>query len=224
MRFTSALLTLVLVISNGTALPEVDEPLMNRKVDTGLTVEQFDGYVNLLQMFKDMLPKDLMNTLESLNGGEKGEVIALITNWFQGNVKKPENREEVAQFLKDNLPSVSTKIEKLNATFYEKFDKLKPKTQEMLRLWRDKAVNITGSSTGEAAARQLQLMREFGLAVQTLDPETKEDLRSQFPTAVKLTEGLGFTVITTIMMIGEKIADSLTPLSTVAPIMDCPVE
>lgn len=49
---------------------------------------------------------------------------------------------------------------------------------------------MEGSTPAESAGKQLQLVQDFGSAIQKLDSETKEDLRKQFPSAVKLTEGL----------------------------------
>ncbi|CAI5444744.1 unnamed protein product [Caenorhabditis angaria] len=211
------------------AAPLVQEPLQTKKNVEGLTVEAFDGYVGVLKMFKDMLPGDLMNTLDSLNMTQKGELVTFLTGWFQDKIKKPTTKAEIVELFKDHLPSVYEKINFLNTTFYDKFNALKPETQTLLRQWKDKAIDLTSeTNSGDSASKQLQLLRDFATSVQNMDTETREDLRTQFPSAVSLTEGLGFTVFTTIAMVLQKVIESVSqaaaPISaTVASAVECAI-
>lgn len=69
-------------------------------------MEAFDGYVGLLNMFKEMLPKDLMQTLNSLNGTEKSQIVSFITEWFQDKISKPVDKEGIVALIKEKLPAV----------------------------------------------------------------------------------------------------------------------
>ncbi|CAJ0596779.1 unnamed protein product [Cylicocyclus nassatus] len=195
-----------------------------RKDESMLTIANLDSYFDMMKMFRGMLPKDLMSTIDSLNITEKGELVAFLSDWYHGRIKKPENKAEIVELIKDKLPTVYEKIDALNTTFYEKFLKLKPETQELLRSWRDKAIELEGETAAESAAKRLQFLRDVALSVQTMNNETKEDIRSQFPLAVNLTEGFGFTVFTTMAMIVQKIMEGFGAqgAATVAP-QDCAV-
>ncbi|VDO60960.1 unnamed protein product [Heligmosomoides polygyrus] len=165
-----------------------------------------------------------MTTIDNLNLTEKGELVAFMSDWYKGRIQKPENKAEVVELIKEKLPTVYEKIDALNTTFYTKFLQLKPETQELLRSWRDKAVSLEGDTPAESAAKRLQFLRDVALSVQTMNNETKEDIRSQFPTAVNLTEGFGFTVLTTLAMIVQKIMESFSAIGggTVPP-QECPI-
>ncbi|KHJ81765.1 hypothetical protein OESDEN_18547 [Oesophagostomum dentatum] len=58
-----------------------------------------------------------------------------------------------------------------------------------------------------------------------MNNETKEDLRSQFPTMVNLTEGFGFSVFTTMAMIMQKIMELFATVAagTTAAPAECPI-
>ncbi|ETN71922.1 hypothetical protein NECAME_14052 [Necator americanus] len=205
-------------------MEEPKEPEATKNEEQALTVESLDGYLDMIKMFRGMLPQDLMKTIDSLNITEKGELVGFLSDWYNGRIKKPENKAEIVELIKDYLPTVYEKIDALNTTFYEKFLKLKPETQELLRSWRDKAISLEGETPAESAAKRLQFLRDVALSVQTMNNETKEDIRSQFPTAVNLTEGFGFTVLTTMAMIVQKIMESFSAIgTTVATPQDCPV-
>ncbi|VDL82043.1 unnamed protein product, partial [Nippostrongylus brasiliensis] len=89
--------------------------------------------------------------------------------------------------------------------------------------WRDKAVSLEGETPTESATKRLQFLRDVALTVQTMNNETREDIRSQFPTAVNLTEGFGFTVLTTIAMIVQKVMESFNSIGATTAPQDCPV-
>ncbi|PIO68786.1 hypothetical protein TELCIR_09413 [Teladorsagia circumcincta] len=206
-------------------LVEDDNEVMEKKEEKTLTMESFDSYLDMIKMFRGMLPQDLMTTIDNLNLTEKGELLSFMSDWYNGRIKKPENKAEIVELLQEKLPTVYDKISHLNTTFYTKFQKLKPETQELLRSWRDKAVSLEGETPAESAAKRLQMLRDVALSVQTMNNETKEDIRSQFPTAVNLTEGFGFTVLTTLAMIAQKIMESFSSVvggATAAP-QDCPI-
>ncbi|VDL86916.1 unnamed protein product [Nippostrongylus brasiliensis] len=162
----------------------------------------------MLKMFRGMLPNDLMTTLDNLNMTEKGELVSFLSDWYHGRIKKPENKAEIVELIQEKLPTVYDKIDALNTTFYSKFLKLKPETQELLR---------------SSATKRLQFLRDVALTVQTMNNETREDIRSQFPTAVNLTEGFGFTVLTTIAMIVQKVMESFNSIGAATAPQDCPV-
>ncbi|KAK5981943.1 hypothetical protein GCK32_017461, partial [Trichostrongylus colubriformis] len=106
---------------------------MTKKEEKTLTMESFDGYLDMIKMFRGMLPQDLMKTIDNLNLTEKGELVSFLTDWYNGRIKKPENKAEIVELLQEKLPTVYDKISFLNTTFYMKFQKLKPETQELLR-------------------------------------------------------------------------------------------
>ncbi|WKY01540.1 hypothetical protein Q1695_015501 [Nippostrongylus brasiliensis] len=201
----------------------VIEDVMEKKEEQVLTVEGLDGYIDMLKMFRGMLPNDLMTTLDNLNMTEKGELVSFLSDWYHGRIKKPENKAEIVELIQEKLPTVYDKIDALNTTFYSKFLKLKPETQELLRAWRDKAVSLEGETPTESATKRLQFLRDVALTVQTMNNETREDIRSQFPTAVNLTEGFGFTVLTTIAMIVQKVMESFNSIGATTAPQDCPV-
>ncbi|CAL2044051.1 unnamed protein product [Caenorhabditis brenneri] len=161
-------------------------------------------------MFKDMLPLDIVTTLDNLNITQKGEVVNFLSNWFQDRINRPNTTAEIVEVLRQNLPSVYDKINSLNSTFYTKFGNLKPESQQLLREWREKAVDLLGDQrpAGETAAQNLQLLRDFAMSIRDVKPEIREDLKTQFPQAVSLTEGLGFTVFTTMIMVVQKIVET----------------
>ena len=72
-----------------------------------MTVQQFDGYVGILNMFRESLPKKLMEVLNSLNVSEKMELVSFVSNWFQDKIQRPETRQELVNVIKANLPTVS---------------------------------------------------------------------------------------------------------------------
>ncbi|VDL65425.1 unnamed protein product [Nippostrongylus brasiliensis] len=125
----------------------VIEDVMEKKEEQVLTVEGLDGYIDMLKMFRGMLPNDLMTTLDNLNMTEKGELVSFLSDWYHGRIKKPENKAEIVELIQEKLPTekeyeritkfisiqVYDKIDALNTTFYSKFLKLKPETQELLR-------------------------------------------------------------------------------------------
>ncbi|EFO99894.1 hypothetical protein GCK72_019513 [Caenorhabditis remanei] len=190
-------------------LKDVEEPIA-KQTHQALTVETLDGYIGLLKMFKDMLPLDLVTTMDNLNVTQKGEVVNFLSNWFQDRLHRPNTTTEIVELLRDNLPSVYDKITSLNTTFYTKFNNLKPETQTLLREWRTKAVDLLGDQrpAGETAAQNLQLLRDFAMSIRDVKPEIRDDLKTQFPQAVSLTEGLGFTVFTTMIMVVQKIVET----------------
>nr|CDJ84148.1 Protein C07G3.10 [Haemonchus contortus] len=219
------ILSICLVCFSAPLIDDVNE-VMEKKEEKMLTMETFDGYLDMIKMFRGMLPQDLMKTIDNLNLTEKGELISFLSDWYNGRIKKPENKAEIVELLQEKLPTVYDKIHSLNTTFYTKFQALKPETQELLRSWRDKAVSLEGDTPAESAAKRLQFLRDVALSVQTMNNETKEDIRSQFPTAVNLTEGFGFTVLTTLAMIAQKIMESFSTIAaavTGAP-QDAPQE
>ncbi|VDM54781.1 unnamed protein product [Angiostrongylus costaricensis] len=181
-------------------------------------MEALDEYLDMIKMFRGMLPQDLIGTIENLNVTEKGELISFMSNWYHGRIKKPENKDELVELIKEELPTLYDKIDALNTTFYTKFLQLKPETQEILRSWRDKAISLEGATPSESAVKRLQMLRDVALSVQTMSNETKEDIRSQFPMAVNLTEGFGFTILTTMAMIVQKIIESFNAVSTAATV------
>ncbi|KJH41822.1 hypothetical protein DICVIV_12194 [Dictyocaulus viviparus] len=62
------------------------------------------------------------------------------------------------------------------------------------------------------------------MSMQTMNNETREDIRSQFPIAVNLTEGFGFTILTTMAMIAEKIVETFNAASaTIMSPQECPI-
>ncbi|KHJ99096.1 hypothetical protein OESDEN_00920 [Oesophagostomum dentatum] len=204
--------------------PMIDEPEMVKKEEKELTVEALDGYLDIIKIFRGMLPQDFMKTIDSLNITEKGELVSFMSDWYYGRIKKPENKAEIVELIRNKLPSVYEKIDALNTTFYGKFLKLKPETQDLLRSWRDKAISLEGETPAESLAKRLQFIKDVALSMQTMNNETKEDIRSQFPTAVNLTEGIGFTILTTMAMIVQKIMDTFAAgvATTLAP-QDCAV-
>lgn len=48
------------------AANDVEEPMV-KKTEQMLTVEAFDGYIGLLKMFKDMLPLDIITTIDNVS-------------------------------------------------------------------------------------------------------------------------------------------------------------
>ncbi|KAK6039968.1 hypothetical protein COOONC_22527, partial [Cooperia oncophora] len=132
---------------------------MEEKEEKTLTMESLDSYLDMIKMFRGMLPQDFMHTIDNLNLTEKGELLSFMTDWYNGRIKKPENKAEIVELLQEKLPT-----------------------------WRDKAVSLEGDTPAESVAKRLQLLRDVALSVQTMNNETKEDIRSQFPTAVNLTE------------------------------------
>lgn len=125
---------------------------------------------------------------------------------------------EIVNLLKEHLPSVYDRIQTLNTTFYTKFNALKPESQALLRQWRDKAVDIVDDGpAGVSASQNLQLLRDFALSIRDVDANIRDDLRSQFPSAVALTEGLGFSVFTTMIVVVQNILQAATrPAQVVA--------
>ncbi|CAI2352800.1 unnamed protein product [Caenorhabditis sp. 36 PRJEB53466] len=185
------------------------EPVAVKRNEKALTVEAFDGYVGLLKMFKDFFPGDLVSAVDNLNITQKGEVVSFLSNWFQDHLQTPNTTSEVVDLLKTHLPSVYDRIHTLNTTFYTKFNALKPESQTMLREWKAKAVGLFGDRpAGESAAQNLQLLRDFATSIRDVDPSIRDDLKTQFPSAVALTEGLGFTVFTTLVMVVQKILEA----------------
>ncbi|PIO65120.1 hypothetical protein TELCIR_13225 [Teladorsagia circumcincta] len=114
-------------------LVEDDNEVMEKKEEKTLTMESFDSYLDMIKMFRGMLPQDLMTTIDNLNLTEKGELLSFMSDWYNGRIKKPENKAEIVELLQEKLPTVYDKISYLNTTFYTKFQKLKPETQELLR-------------------------------------------------------------------------------------------
>ncbi|KAK6051157.1 hypothetical protein COOONC_11338 [Cooperia oncophora] len=217
-------LSICLVCLTAPLVDDVNE-VMEEKEEKTLTMESLDSYLDMIKMFRGMLPQDFMHTIDNLNLTEKGELLSFMTDWYNGRIKKPENKAEIVELLQEKLPTVYDKIHYLNTTFYTKFQKLKPETQDLLRSWRDKAVSLEGDTPAESVAKRLQLLRDVALSVQTMNNETKEDIRSQFPTAVNLTEGFGFTVLTTLAMIAQKLMESFSAVVgavTGAP-QECPI-
>ncbi|CAO4378262.1 unnamed protein product [Caenorhabditis nigoni] len=190
-------------------LKDVEEPMV-KKTEQLLTVETLDGYIGLLKMFKDMLPLDIITTMDNLNITQKGEVVNFLSSWFQDRINRPNTTAEIVDMVRTYLPSVHDKISTLNSTFYTKFNNLKPESQALLREWRVKAVDLLGDQrpAGETAAQNLQLLRDFAMSIRDVKPEIREDLKTQFPQAVSLTEGLGFTVFTTMIMVVQKIVET----------------
>uniref|UniRef100_A0A8R1DF34 Fatty-acid and retinol-binding protein 1 n=1 Tax=Caenorhabditis japonica TaxID=281687 RepID=A0A8R1DF34_CAEJA len=215
------LLSFFLIVALARSAPLADEPPAVKRNEKALTVEAFDGYVGLLRMFKDMLPGDLVSTVDNLNITQKGEVVSFLSDWFQDRIPKPNSTLEIVDLLKQHLPSVYERINTLNTTFYDKFNGLKPESQALLRQWKVKAVALFGDRpAGESAAQNLQLLRDFAGSIRDVDPAIRDDLRTQFPSAVGLTEGLGFTVFTTMVMVVQKILEAASQpavLSTVQP-------
>lgn len=41
---------------------------------------------------------------------EKGELVTFLTDWYNGRIKKPENKAEIVELIKEKLPTVSTDI------------------------------------------------------------------------------------------------------------------
>ncbi|CAP26616.1 Protein CBG06286 [Caenorhabditis briggsae] len=190
-------------------LKDVEEPMV-KKTEQLLTVETLDGYIGLLKIFKDMLPLDIITTMDNLNITRKGEVVNFLSSWFQDRINRPNTTAEIVDMVRTYLPSVHDKISTLNSTFYTKFNNLKPESQALLREWRVKAVDLLGDQrpAGETAAQNLQLLRDFAMSIRDVKPEIREDLKTQFPQAVSLTEGLGFTVFTTMIMVVQKIVET----------------
>ncbi|VDM66178.1 unnamed protein product [Strongylus vulgaris] len=146
-----------------------------------------------------------------------------MTDWYRGRIKKPENKEEIVELIKDKLPTVKKAFYLLFPNFVKLVFSLSHSFYSEFQ-WRDKAISLEGETPAESAAKRLQFLRDVALSVQTMNNETKEDIRSQFPMAVNLTEGFGFTVLTTMAMIVQKIMEAFgaTGAGTVAP-QDCAV-
>lgn len=136
--------------------------------------------------------------------------MSFLSNWFQDRIQRPNTTTEIVSVLREHLPSVFDKIHSYNETFYTKFNNLKPETQALLREWREKAVDLLGDQrpAGETAGQNLQLLRDFAMSIRDVKSEIRDDLRTQFPQAVSLTEGLGFTVFTTMIMVVQKIVET----------------
>ncbi|GMR40033.1 hypothetical protein PMAYCL1PPCAC_10228, partial [Pristionchus mayeri] len=151
-----------------------------QKVD----IFQLNSWIDVMSAFPQFIPDEIMALLKELTIDEKHEIIGIVNELENGSMAEPKTVEAAVRMIKQRTPRLYGQLQKINATFTDQFQKLRPATKNKVLEWGKllfQNFNRKFDDELEAKIQPLKVMTTILNSYKQQSNELKDDFRSVFP-------------------------------------------
>ncbi|GMT18465.1 hypothetical protein PFISCL1PPCAC_9762, partial [Pristionchus fissidentatus] len=179
-----------------------------------IDIFQLNSWIDLMNTFPQYVPDEILALLKEISIDEKHQILQVVNELGSGKISEPTNIDGALALIKNRTPQLFTRLQKINATFSEQFDKLRPATRNKVLEWGKllfQNFNKKFDNEIKAKMQPLKVVSSILNSYKQQSKKLKDDLRSVFPKIVALFESDFLKLVMTQMQLQLSVAQLLKP-------------
>ncbi|VDO20256.1 unnamed protein product [Haemonchus placei] len=155
---------------------------------TSFSRASLDYYLDILNDYKDYVPKEIQTIFAGLSERTKNEMVAAVNEIEDGRLKIPNNVPQIVAYVSKRTPELGENIDEAMDMLMRNLNKLSPTAKKGFNMWWGRVFEAVSAPPNMIANRLADLMADFYESYSRCDQTIKNEVRSIWPEAYNLLE------------------------------------